>query len=71
GIKLPSSRENRYRRSGSGRKNCSGMFGIAKFPLQMELSDMKMRQERREPIKLPLPKYTAEDGGGESCWEQK
>ncbi|CAJ2666046.1 unnamed protein product [Trifolium pratense] len=69
GIKLPSGRENRYRRSGSERKNFSGMFGIAKFPLQMELSDMKMRQERRESITLPLPKYTAKDGGGESCWE--
>ncbi|PNX93331.1 hypothetical protein L195_g016482 [Trifolium pratense] len=52
GIKLPSGRENRYRRSGSERKNFSGMFGIAKFPLQMELSDMKMRQERRESITL-------------------
>jgi hypothetical protein len=68
GVKFPSGRENRYRRSGSERKNFSGMFGIAKFPLQMELSDIKMRQERREPI--PLPKFTAEeDGGGESCWE--
>jgi hypothetical protein len=44
------------------------MFGIAKFPLQMELSDIKMRQERKVP--MPLPKFIAEeDGGGESCWE--
>ncbi|GAU32203.1 hypothetical protein TSUD_277830 [Trifolium subterraneum] len=67
GMKLPSGRENRYRRSGSERKNFSGMFGIAKFPLQMELSDIKMRQGRREPI--PLPKLMAEETGGESCWE--
>ncbi|GAU32205.1 hypothetical protein TSUD_277850 [Trifolium subterraneum] len=65
GIKSSSGRENRYRRSGSERK--SFMFGIAKFPLQMELSDIKMRQERKVPMPL---KFTAqEDSGGESCWE--
>ncbi|GAU32204.1 hypothetical protein TSUD_277840 [Trifolium subterraneum] len=67
GIKSSSGRENRYRRNGSERKSFSGMFGIAKFPLQMELSDIKMRQERKVPMPL---KFTAEeDGGGESCWE--
>ncbi|GAU32207.1 hypothetical protein TSUD_277870 [Trifolium subterraneum] len=65
GIKSSSGRENRYRRSGSERK--SFMFGIAKFPLQMELSDIKMRQERKVP--MPLKFTTDEDGGGESCWE--
>ncbi|WJX65933.1 hypothetical protein P8452_50541 [Trifolium repens] len=68
GIKSSSGRENRYKRSSSERKSFNGMFGIAKFPLQMELSDIKMRQERKVP--MPLPKFIAEeDGGGESCWE--
>ncbi|RHN50507.1 hypothetical protein MtrunA17_Chr6g0458171 [Medicago truncatula] len=44
------------------------MFGMVKFPLQMELIDIKMRQERREPMKLP--KFTEqEEVGGESRWE--
>nr|KYP44999.1 hypothetical protein KK1_033460 [Cajanus cajan] len=61
-------------RSASGgesrwRRPYNGMFGAAKFPLQMELSDIKMRQERREPASLP--RVPVEDGGdgGESCWE--
>ncbi|PNX93330.1 hypothetical protein L195_g016481 [Trifolium pratense] len=67
GIKSPSGKENRYRRSGSERKSY-GLFRIAQFPLQMELSDIKMRQERKVP--MPFPKFTAvEDGSGESCWE--
>ncbi|KAK7271883.1 hypothetical protein RJT34_28137 [Clitoria ternatea] len=70
-IRSPSGRENRWRRSESSRKRYNGMFGTVKFPLQMELSDIKMRQERREP--LPLPKIPAKDDGdkdgGESCWE--
>jgi len=66
GILSLSVKENRYRRSSS--KSYTGMFGMVKFPLQMELSDIKMRQERREPMKLP--KFTEEEeGGGESCWE--
>ncbi|CAL5185723.1 unnamed protein product [Lathyrus oleraceus] len=68
GIRSSSGKETRYRRSGSEKKRYTGMFGMVKFPLQMELSDIKMRQERREPV--PLPKFTTkEDGGGESCWE--
>ena len=66
-LRSPSLRENRCRRSDSARKRYNGMFGTVKFPLQMDLSDMKMRQERNEP--MPLPKLPAEDGGGESCWE--
>lgn len=67
GNRTSSGVENRYRRCRSERKSYNGMFGTAKFPLQMELSDIKMRQERREPV--ALPKFPAEDGGGESCWE--
>ncbi|CAL5185724.1 unnamed protein product [Lathyrus oleraceus] len=67
GLRSPSGRENLWRRSNSDRKTYSGIFGTVKFPLQMELSDMKMRQERREP--LPLPKFTTKDDGGESYWE--
>ncbi|CAK8533184.1 unnamed protein product [Lathyrus sativus] len=68
GIRSSLGKESRYQRSGSERKRYTGLFGMVKFPLQMELSDIKMRQERREPV--PLPKFTTkEDGGGESCWE--
>ncbi|CAI8594066.1 unnamed protein product [Vicia faba] len=68
GIRSPSGKESRCRRSGSERKRYTGIFGMVKFPLQMELSDIKMRQERKEPV--PLPKFMSkEDGGGESCWE--
>ncbi|KAJ1391541.1 hypothetical protein SESBI_36524 [Sesbania bispinosa] len=63
----PSGRENRCRRSDSCRKRYNGMFGTVKFPLQMELSDIKMRQERREP--MPLSKVPVEENGGDSCWE--
>jgi len=65
-IRSLSVKENRYRRSSS--KSYTSMFGMVKFPLQMELSDIKMRQERREPMKLP--KFTEEeDHDGGSCWE--
>ncbi|CAJ1947511.1 unnamed protein product [Sphenostylis stenocarpa] len=63
------------RRSESCRKRNNGMFGtVLKFPLQMELSDIKMRQNRRECRPPPLPpRVSAEDDvdgdGGESCWE--
>ncbi|GAU32210.1 hypothetical protein TSUD_277900 [Trifolium subterraneum] len=46
GLRSPSGRVNRRRRSDSDRKSYTGIFGTVKFPLQMELSDMKMRQER-------------------------
>lgn len=68
--------ENRCRRSTSCRKkHRNGLFGMLKFPLHMELSEMKMRQGRREPA--PLPKFTANgsgdweigDDGGKSCWQ--
>ncbi|RDY04038.1 hypothetical protein CR513_12305, partial [Mucuna pruriens] len=66
-LRSPSGRENRWRRSESCRKHYNGMFGTVKFPLQMELSDIKMRQDRREPLP-PLP--AKDDGdGGDSCWE--
>ncbi|CAL5185725.1 unnamed protein product [Lathyrus oleraceus] len=67
GLRSPSGRENLWRRSNSDRKSYTGIFGTVKFPLQMELSDMKMRQERGEPV--PLPKFTSKDDGGESYWE--
>nr|KYP44996.1 hypothetical protein KK1_033457 [Cajanus cajan] len=68
-LRSPSGRESRCRRSESCRRRYNGMFGTVKFPLQMELSDIKMRQERREPPSLPMA--PAKDGGdgGESCWE--
>ncbi|RDX66097.1 hypothetical protein CR513_55175, partial [Mucuna pruriens] len=61
GLRSPSGRESRRRR------RYNGMFGTVKFPLQMELSDIKMRQDRREP----LPRVPAKDDGdgGESYWE--
>ncbi|CAI8594067.1 unnamed protein product [Vicia faba] len=67
GLRSPSGRDNRWRRSNSDRKSRTGIFGTVKFPLQMELSDMKMRQERREPT--PLPKLVSKDDGGESYWK--
>ncbi|KAL2335243.1 hypothetical protein Fmac_016456 [Flemingia macrophylla] len=66
-LRSPSGRESRCRRSESSRRRYSGMFGAVKFPLQMELSDIKMRQERRDPPSLP--RAPAIDDGGESCWE--
>ncbi|KAL1291877.1 hypothetical protein HN51_060375 [Arachis hypogaea] len=69
-LKSPSCMERRCRRSCSSNKRYNGMFGTVKFPLQMDLSDIKMRQERNEPVSLP--KFPAEDDssdGGESCWE--
>ncbi|RDY04029.1 hypothetical protein CR513_12296, partial [Mucuna pruriens] len=66
-LRSPSGRESRCRRSESCRRLYNGMFGTVKFPLQMELSDIKMRQQRREP----LPRVSAKDGGDgrDSCWE--
>ncbi|GAU32208.1 hypothetical protein TSUD_277880 [Trifolium subterraneum] len=67
GLRSPSGRENRWQRSDSDRKSYTGIFGTVKFPLQMGLSDMKMRQERREPVLLS--KFMAEDGGKKSFRE--
>ncbi|WJX70865.1 hypothetical protein P8452_54926 [Trifolium repens] len=67
GLRTPSGRENRWRRSDSDRKSYIGIFGTLKFPLQMGLSDIKMRQERMEP--MTLSKFTVEDGGKKSCSE--
>ncbi|CAJ2666041.1 unnamed protein product [Trifolium pratense] len=64
GLRSPSAREIRWQRSDSDTKSYTGMFGIVKFPLQMGLSDMKMRQERKEPV--TLSKFMAEDGGKKS-----
>ncbi|KAK7266835.1 hypothetical protein RIF29_19492 [Crotalaria pallida] len=72
GLRSRSGMENRYRKIGSssGHKHYNGLLGAAvKFPLQMELSDMKMRQERREPFLRPKMPVTVEECGGESCWE--
>ncbi|KAL1291875.1 hypothetical protein HN51_060373 [Arachis hypogaea] len=70
-LRSPSCMERRCRKScSSNNKRYNGMFGTVKFPLQMDLSDIKMRQERNEPA--PLPKFPSEEGcsdGGESCWE--
>ena len=70
-LRSPSGREGRCRRSESGRRSYKT---VLKFPLQMELSDIKKRQDRREPLPPPpLPIITAKDegdsDGGESCWE--
>ncbi|KHN40181.1 hypothetical protein glysoja_041844 [Glycine soja] len=66
---LRSETSNRYRRIESCRRRYNGMFGtVMKFPLQMELSDIKMRQERRE-LPPTMPKVAAKGDGGESCWE--
>jgi hypothetical protein len=67
GLRSPSGRENRWRRSDSDRKSYIGIFGTLKFPLQMGLSDIKMRQERMEP--MTLSKFSAEDGGKKDCSE--
>ncbi|KAK7364845.1 hypothetical protein VNO80_13589 [Phaseolus coccineus] len=74
GLRSPSGKEKRWRRSESCRKHKGEMFGtVLKFPLQMELSDIKMRQDRRECLPPPLPPRAPpkddEDDGGESCWE--
>ncbi|KAL9323723.1 hypothetical protein ACSQ67_008580 [Phaseolus vulgaris] len=74
-LRSPSGKGKRWRRSESCRKHKGEMFGtVLKFPLQMELSDIKMRQDRRECLPPPipprvLPKEEEEDDGGESCWE--
>ncbi|KAK7338605.1 hypothetical protein VNO77_19224 [Canavalia gladiata] len=75
-VRSASTVDNRWRRSdshSSSGKHRSGLFGMVKFPLQMELRDMKMRQERREVQRLPLPSMAAGDdgsvSGGKSCWE--
>ena len=68
-LRSPSGREGRCRRSESGRRSYKP---VLKFPLQMELSDIKKRQDRREPLPPPpLPRIPAKDDGdgGESCWE--
>jgi len=67
GLRSPSGRENRWQRSSSDKKSYTGIFGTVKFPLQMELSDMKTRQDRK--LAMTVPKFTAEDGGEKSCWE--
>ncbi|KAI4357215.1 hypothetical protein L6164_001178 [Bauhinia variegata] len=66
--------ENRCSRSSSTRKRYSGLFGILRFPLQMELSDIKNRQGKMEPATLPAfpgdgDRELASGGGGRSCWE--
>lgn len=71
-LRSPSGKENRCRRNKSCRKLYNGMFGTVKFPLHMELSDIKVRRDRRDPPPpLPPPRFEAEDDGdgGESCWE--
>jgi len=68
-LRSPSGREIRCRRSESFQRRYNGAFGaVMKFPLQMELSDIKMRQDRRDS-RPPPPRFTALDDGDESCWE--
>ncbi|GAU32211.1 hypothetical protein TSUD_277910 [Trifolium subterraneum] len=67
GLRSPSGRENRWRGSDRDRKCYTGIFGTLQFPLQMGLSDIKMRQERMEP--MTLSKFTAKNGGKKSCRE--
>ncbi|KAI4346361.1 hypothetical protein L6164_007262 [Bauhinia variegata] len=64
----------RYSKGSSTRQRYSGLFGILRFPLQMELSDIKERQRRREPVTLPAfpgdgDGESVSGGGGKSCWE--
>lgn len=59
-LKSSSDGDNRRRSSGSW-KHYNGLFGVLKYPMQMELSDIKMRQERMEPVSLP--RFPAVDGG--------
>lgn len=66
--------ENRRRRSSGSWKNYNGLFGALKYPLQMELSDIRMRQERRVSASLPrLPVdgdgATMTGGGRKSRWD--
>ncbi|KAK7277308.1 hypothetical protein RIF29_18459 [Crotalaria pallida] len=51
----------------SRRRHFNGLFGAVKFPVQMELSDMRRRQERRGKERL-LPEIPA-DGGRRYCWQ--
>ena len=67
-LRSPSGREIGCRRSESFQRRYNGVFGAVKFPLQMELSDMKRRQDRRD-MPPPPPRFTAKEDGGEGCWE--
>ncbi|KAI4351356.1 hypothetical protein L6164_005729 [Bauhinia variegata] len=73
-LRSYSTGENGSSRSSSTRKRFGGLFGILRFPLQMELTDIKKRQERMEPVTLPAfpgdgDGESASGGGGKSCWE--
>ena len=46
---------------GGNRKHNNGLFGIVKYPSTMELSEIKERQSRKEPV--PLPKFKVGEGG--------
>ncbi|KAK4272134.1 hypothetical protein QN277_020726 [Acacia crassicarpa] len=59
-LKSSSDGEHRRRNSWSWRYH-NGLFGVLKYPVQMELSDIKTRQERMEPTSLP--KLPAVEGG--------
>lgn len=71
---LQSSSDGEHRRRSSGSwKHHNGLFGVLKHPLQMELSDIKTRQGRVEPVSLPrLPAVdngeTEIGGGRKSKW---
>lgn len=74
-LRLPATGDTRLLRSDSScRRHFNSLFGVVKFPVQMELSDMRKRQERREPT--PLPEIPADidgklmaAGAGKSCWQ--
>ncbi|KAJ1393872.1 hypothetical protein SESBI_34635 [Sesbania bispinosa] len=66
-LRLPATGDRRLRRSSSSWRQLNNLFGVVKFPVQMELSDMKKRQERRESEAL-LPNTPAA-GDGKSCWQ--
>ncbi|KAK7380749.1 hypothetical protein VNO78_33266 [Psophocarpus tetragonolobus] len=73
-LPLPATRYSRLQKSGSGggggRRRVSGMFGVIKFPLQMELNDMRKRQTKIAMTTMTM--MTSEDKaekGEKSGWK--
>lgn len=76
-LRLPAAKgHSRLRRSDSGWRRLNSLFGVVKFPVQMELSDMKKRQQELNEQRSLSPKLAAEHDGetgtavgdGKSCW---
>ncbi|TKY46297.1 hypothetical protein E2542_SST28335 [Spatholobus suberectus] len=64
-FQLPATRYSRLQRSSSSRRYSNGLFGVVKFPVQMELSDMKKRQSALLPKLATVRDDESEKGGGE------